>query len=104
MLGDFILLELHKIVAIGVFVASLLHIYSKRKKPIKLFNKFLDVVLSSKNSSFCYGVFSGRDGKLYRKANPSELVGRFRKGGVKFKDKNQMLRQIRRKYLLRLPR
>ena len=40
MLGDFILLELHKIVAIGVFVASLLHIYSKRKKPIKLFNKF----------------------------------------------------------------
>ena len=69
MLGDFILLELHKIVAIGVFVASLLHIYSKRKKPIKLFNKFLDVVLSSKNSSFCYGVFSGHDGKLYRKAN-----------------------------------
>ena len=40
MLGDFIFLELHKIVAIGVFVASLLHIYSKRKKLIKLFNKF----------------------------------------------------------------
>lgn len=74
MLRDFILLELHKIVAIGVFVASLLHIYSKRKKPIKLFNKFLDVVLSSKNSSFCYGVFSGRDGKLYRKVNPSEKL------------------------------
>jgi len=34
----------------------------------------------------------------------AKLVGRFRKGGVKFKDENQTLRQIRRKYLLRLPR
>ncbi len=40
MLGDFILLELHKIVAIGVFVASLLHIYSKRKNQLNFLINF----------------------------------------------------------------
>ena len=50
---NFVLLEFHKYVAVTIFVVALLHIYSKRKKFIKLLNEFLDVIFSSRNPSFC---------------------------------------------------
>ena len=99
---NFVLLEFHKYVAVTIFVVALLHIYSKRKKFIKLLNEFLDVIFSSRNPSFCnmerliatLQDYTIAEISARLEIDCEKLMDRFRTGKIKFKDQNQTLRQI----------
>lgn len=100
--GDFSLLFWHKFIASVIFVVATLHIYSKRKKLIKLSNEFFDVIFKRKNPSFCnmqrlvdaIESYTIREIAENLGIDCEVLVDKFCKGEVKFKDENQTLRQI----------
>ena len=46
-------MSLHKIAGFGLLCVAILHLITRRRKLVKLWGEFLDVILSRKNPSFC---------------------------------------------------
>ncbi len=46
-------MSLHKIAGLGLLCVAILHVIARRRKLIKLWSEFLDVVLRRKNPGFC---------------------------------------------------
>lgn len=104
--GDYseFLMLLHRICGFALLVVAMLHIIIKRRKLVKLFNEFLDVVLARKNPSFCNMdrlVMALENHTIQTIADTlridaDELVEILKDGEVKFDGKNQTLRDIAR--------
>ena len=95
-------MSLHKIAGFGLLCVAILHLITRRRKLVKLWGEFLDVILSRKNPSFCnmdriigaiepYGL---ADIAAKMGFGMDELGELLRANGVKFENADQSLREI----------
>ena len=95
-------MSLHKIAGFGLLCVAILHLITRRRKLVKLWSEFLDVILSRKNPSFCnmdriigaiepYGL---ADIAAKMGFDMDELGELLRANGVKFESADQSLREI----------
>ena len=95
-------MSLHKIAGLGLLCVAILHIITRRKKLVKLWGEFLDVVLSRKNPGFCnmdriigaierYNIreIAGKMG-----FEPDELAEILKSNGIKLVSADQGLREL----------
>lgn len=95
-------MSLHKIAGFGLLCVAILHLITRRRKLVKLWGEFLDVILSRKNPGFCnmdriigaiepYGL---ADIAAKMGFDMDELGELLRANGVKFENADQSLREI----------
>ena len=95
-------MSLHKIAGFGLLCVAILHVITRRRKLVKLWGEFLDVILRRKNPSFCnmeriigaiepYGL---ADIAAKMGFGMDELGELLRANGVKFENADQSLREI----------
>lgn len=95
-------MSLHKIAGFGLLCVAILHLITRRRKLVKLWGEFLDVILSRKNPGFCnmdriigaiepYGL---ADIAAKMGFGMDELGELLRANGVKFENADQSLREI----------
>ena len=95
-------MSLHKIAGFGLLCVAILHLITRRRKLVKLWGEFLDVILRRKNPSFCnmeriigaiepYGL---ADIAAKMGFGMDELGELLRANGVKFENADQSLREI----------
>lgn len=95
-------MSLHKIAGFGLLCIAILHVITRRRKLVRLWGEFLDVILSRKNPSFCnmdriigaiepYGL---ADIAAKMGFGMDELGELLRANGVKFENADQSLREI----------
>ena len=95
-------MSLHKIAGLGLLCVAILHVIARRRKLVKLWGEFLDVILKRKNPSFCnmdriigaiepYGL---ADIAAKMGFGMDELGELLRANGVKFESADQSLSLI----------
>ena len=97
-------MNLHKIAGFGLLCVAILHLITRRRKLVKLWGEFLDVVLSRKNPGFCnmdriidaierYNIreIAGKMG-----FSADEFVAILKSNGIKLVSADQDLRELAR--------
>ena len=97
-------MSLHKIAGFGLLCVAILHLITRRRKLVKLWGEFLDVILSRKNPGFCnmdriigaIETYNIREiaGKMGFGAD--ELAAILKSNGIKLVSVDQDLRELAR--------